>query len=163
MVSFIKMIKGYLCIACTLPSLTPTCTFGGFLHYHAFLHPSTYFEKSLKKYALFLCFVGGRSQVKGGFTQSTVVACEDACTQTKTFLLQMECGDITVGQFKTVWKDVSYVKKLALAMDMLPLAENINTNLQKWNKEIELLEIPLENLSHFLDFIPPQVHGKHNI
>lgn len=114
---------------------------------------------------------GGKSRVKAGLTKSTIAACEDACAQSEKILPQIVAGDITVHQFKILWKNFSNVQRLAQAIvadkdkkskkvkGKVTLSKEINTILPQQWKEIQKFETHFNHLYHLCQVIPPQVHG----
>ena len=117
-------------------------------------------------------FAGGKSGVKRGFVQSTIADCDNALVQAETFLPQIMAGGVTVGQFKTVWKNFSNVQRLATVIEnrkekskekkvkgRLTLPEEINKTLPQQWEDIHKFETNFKHLYHLCQVIPPQIHG----
>lgn len=115
---------------------------------------------------------GGKSIVKRGLSKSTTAACEDVCTQSEKLLPQILGGEITVDQFKVLWKNFSNVQRLAQALvaekdkrskkvkGKLTLSKEISIILPQQWKEIQQFERHFNHLNHLCQVIPPQIHGE---
>lgn len=99
-----------------------------------------------------------KSNVKAGFAQLTTAACEDACTQAQMLLPQIVAGDITVRQFKALWKNFSNVQRLAKKVKR-NLSGEITTVLPQQWEGIQKFEMHFKNLCHLCQNIPPGIQG----
>lgn len=100
----------------------------------------------------------GKSRVRAGFTQLATAACENACAQAKELLPQIVAGDITVCQFKALWKNFSNVQRLVKNVNGR-LSKDISTVLpQRW-EEIQKFEMHFNNLCYLCRNLPPQIQG----